>query len=539
MTKPKRTRLLVVDDQPINIQTLNQIFQADHEMFMAMSGQQALDFCRNHVQPDLILLDVVMPEMDGLEVCRRLKDNPATARIPVVFVTARGEIEAESAGLALGAVDYLVKPINPMLARQRIRNLLERERLRKEVEAQRDHLEEMVQARTAALSIAKEAAEAANRAKTTFLANMSHELRTPLNGIMGFTALVKRRQTDPKLLDQLGKVEKASQHLLSIINDILDISRIEAERLMLDRIPFRPADVLEKITHLILPQAAAKGLELVVQSDPALAGMTLLGDPLRLEQVLLNLLGNAVKFTGSGTLAINISIGRDTADTTVLRFEVRDTGIGISAADQKRIFRPFEQVDSSMTRSYGGTGLGLPISRRLVQLMDGEIGVNSTPGQGSTFWFLVAFAKTAPLLPAAAEPELLRAETTIKTLHNGKRVLLAEDEPINQEVLRALLEEAGLTVDLAENGVVATERARDNDYALILMDVQMPQMGGVEATRVIRQLPQRALTPILAMTASAFDEDRQLCLDIGMNDFITKPIDAERLFQTMLKWLPS
>lgn len=539
MTKPKRTRLLVVDDQPINIQTLNQMFQAEHEMFMAMSGQQALDFCRNHALPDLILLDVVMPGMDGLEVCRRLKGDPATARIPVVFVTSRGEIEAESAGLALGAVDYLIKPINPMLARQRIHNLLERERLRKEVEAQRDHLEDMVQARTAALSIAKEAAEAANRAKTIFLANMSHELRTPLNGIMGFTALVKRRQTDPKLLDQLGKVEKASEHLLSIINDILDISRIEAERLMLDRIPFRPADVLEKVTHLILPQAAAKGLELVVEPAPALAGMTLLGDPLRLEQVLLNLLSNAVKFTATGTVAIGVGISHDTADAAMLRFEVRDTGIGISAADQKRIFRPFEQVDSSMTRNYGGTGLGLPISRRLVQLMDGDIRVNSTPGQGSTFWFLATFAKAASMPPTVAEAELHGAETLIRTLHSGKRVLLVEDEPINQEVSRALLEEAGLNVDLAENGVVAMELARDHDYALILMDLQMPQMTGVEATQAIRRFPQRALTPILAMTASAFDEDRQLCLDAGMNDFITKPIDAERLFQTMLKWLPS
>lgn len=538
MTKPKRTRLLVVDDQPINIQTLNQMFQSEHEMFMATSGQQALDFCRKHA-PDLILLDVVMAGMDGLEVCRRLKDDPLTARIPVVFVTSRGEIEAESAGLALGAVDYLIKPINPMLARQRIQNLLERERLRKEVEAQRDHLEDLVQARTAALSIAKEVAETANRAKTAFLANMSHELRTPLNGIMGFTALVKRHQTDPKLLNQLGKVEKASQHLLSIINDILDISRIEADRLMLDRIPFRPGDVLEKTTQLILPQAAAKGLELTVESDPALARLALLGDPLRLEQVLLNLLGNAVKFTAAGTLTVGAGISRDTANATVLRFEVRDTGIGISAADQKRIFRPFEQVDSSMTRRYGGTGLGLPISRRLVQLMDGDIGVNSTPGQGSTFWFLATFAKTAPLPPVAVEAELHCAEALIKTLHNGKRVLLVEDEPINQDVSRALLEEAGLRVDLAENGLVATELAHDRDYALILMDLQMPQMGGVEAAQAIRQLPRHALTPILAMTASAFDEDSPLCLSAGMNDFITKPVDAEKLFRTMLKWLPS
>lgn len=399
-----RPRLLAADDQPINLQTLYQILHTDHEVFMATDGQQVLDFCRNNAPPDLILLDIVMPGMDGLEVCRRLKTDAATADIPVIFVTARTDMDAEAAGLALGAADYLSKPVNPAIARQRIHNLLERESLRKEIEAQRDHLEELVESRTAALAIAKEAAESANHAKTIFLANMSHELHTPLNGIMGFTGLALGRATDPKLKEYLTKVGTAAENLLTLINGILDISRIEAERLALEHSIFRLDDILQNIANLMGPQAAAKGLALHIDAPPELANRMLQGDPLRLGQILLNLTGNGVKFTAAGSVAVRVVLVKETANSVALRFEIQDTGIGIASSDQKRIFSAFEQVDGSMTRQYGGTGLGLAISKRLAQMMGGEIGIESVPGQGSTFWFTVTLDK-AGIAVNAAIPE--------------------------------------------------------------------------------------------------------------------------------------
>jgi signal transduction histidine kinase/CheY-like chemotaxis protein len=405
------------------------------------------------------------------------------------------------------------------------------------LQAQRDHLEETVEQRTQALTIAKEAAEAANRAKSTFLANMSHELRTPMNGIMGMTSLALRRAADPKLRDQLGKVELASQHLLSVINDILDISKIEAERMTLEQIDFRLGDCVANLENLIGPKASEKGLRLQVDLPPELASLPLQGDPLRLGQILINLAGNAVKFTAAGTISLQIRCVAEQAGRVVMRFEVRDTGIGIPAAEQQRLFNAFEQADSSMTRKYGGSGLGLAISKRLVSLMGGEIGVDSQPGSGSCFWFTACFQKVAHAVSPAPTFAGQSAEARLRQEHSGARLLLAEDEPINREVALSLLEETGLEVDLAEDGEQALRMARDRQYDLILMDMQMPHLNGVAATRAIRKLPGYQDVPILAMTANAYDEDRQTCFDAGMNDHISKPVDPEVMYETLLRWL--
>jgi signal transduction histidine kinase/ActR/RegA family two-component response regulator len=406
-----------------------------------------------------------------------------------------------------------------------------------ELTSYKDHLEQLVYERTTALSLAKEAAEAASRAKSSFLANMSHELRTPMNAIMGMTGLALRRAEDPKLIDQLGKIDNASRHLLAVINDILDISKIEADRLTVEQTDFKLGTVLENLTSLIGHKVAEKQLHFHIDQDPALAGIILRGDPLRLGQILLNLTGNALKFTDRGGITVRCQLMKETSHDVLLRFEVEDSGIGIAPEDQQRLFTAFEQADGSMTRKYGGTGLGLAISKRLTSLMGGDIGVMSHPDTGSTFWFTSRLGKTEGTFLPAPGIEPLTAEARLQAKYAGTRILLAEDESINQEVSRAMLEGAGLEVDLAEDGAQAVDMAKRTHYALILMDMQMPHLNGIDATKVIRTLPDYATTPILAMTANAFDEDRQVCLNAGMNDHISKPVEPEKLFETLLRWL--
>ena len=387
------------------------------------------------------------------------------------------------------------------------------------------------------LADARDAAEAASCAKSMFLANMSHELRTPMNAIMGMTGLALRKAQDPGLVSRLKTIDTASQHLLAVINDILDISRIEAERLTLEDIHFKLGTVLEDMVSLNNHKIAEKHLGFHIEQDPALAHLVVSGDPLRLGQILINLVGNAVKFTERGQITLAIQLIEKSSADVLLRFAVTDTGIGISPEDQARLFKAFEQADGSMTRKYGGTGLGLAISKRLALLMGGDIGVTSLPGAGSTFWFTVRLGLVAETVPAPAVSRERTFEDRLVAEYTGTYILLAEDEPVNQEVARSMLEDAGLAVDVAEDGEQAVTMAENTRYDLILMDMQMPKLNGVAAAQAIRALPGYAATPILAMTANAFDEDRRICLDAGMNDHIGKPVQPEKLFELLLKWL--
>ena len=382
-----------------------------------------------------------------------------------------------------------------------------------------------------------EKAEAANRAKTAFLSNMSHEIRTPLNAVIGMTSLLLRRVTKSENVETLIAIKHAGQHLLGLINDILDYSKIDAGKLELSLTDFDVRGAVEMARSNVAGLAATKGLSLTVEVNEDIP-LWAHGDPLRIRQCLLNYLNNAIKFTERGSVSLRVIKAGESADGVVVRFEVIDTGLGVPSAMSQRLFADFEQADASISRKYGGTGLGLAITKRLALMMGGDVGFESEPGNGSRFWFMAVLGRASEQSRVSPSvQDVKEVERQLKTDFYGARILLAEDNLINQQVVLGMLAEVGLTASVVPNGSLAVEASRTAVFDLILMDMQMPEMDGLEATQAIRLLPNGRTVPIVAMTANAFIEDRQNCLAAGMNDHLAKPILPETLYEVLLKWL--
>ena len=416
------------------------------------------------------------------------------------------------------------------------RDITGEKRIEQELARHRLQLESLVDERTRELELAKDAAESASRAKSAFLAHMSHEIRTPLNAVLGMAHIMRREGASAQQVEQLDKIDSAAQHLLGVINDILDLSKIEAEKFLLEDGEFTLDGVVSGVASMLNDKVNAKGLrlELNVESLPCLVR----GDATRFTQALLNLASNAVKFTEKGTVTLGLRVVERRDGRLRVRAEVRDSGVGVPADVLPKLFGAFEQGDASNTRKYGGTGLGLAITRRLAELMGGEAGASSVHGAGSTFWFTAWLGVGRPVHGSApASADATRVDVLVRREFPGAEVLLVEDEPVNQEVAKLFLMDVGLDVTIAGNGAVAVDILKERGFDLILMDMQMPEMDGLEATRHIRRIPGRESIPIVAMTANAFAEDRAHCIEAGMDDFLSKPVEPERLFGTILKWL--
>ena len=377
-----------------------------------------------------------------------------------------------------------------------------------------------------------ETANIASLAKSRFLANMSHEIRTPLSAISGMAKLIQMEPLSGTQADRMKKLEASVLHLSSTINDILDLSKIEAGKLVLDEVPVNMHDLVTQVVQMILHRTEAKGLHLSAQVEKMPPG--LMGDPTRLTQALLNFAGNAVKFTKMGSISIAASVVEDGLDSALVKLEVQDTGPGIAAETIATLFQPFVQADASMTRQYGGTGLGLAISKHFAVAMGGAIGMHSELGVGSIFWFTARLRKSVRTAKYVPDKPIEDAAITLRRDYSGRRVLLAEDDDFNREIGEIILQEVGLLVDLAVDGQEAVDMALNNHYDLVLMDMQMPKVDGLEATRRIRAAAVHPVS-IVAMTANAFIEDRVNCLEAGMNEFITKPVDPTKLYQVILR----
>ncbi|MEB3231846.1 MAG: response regulator [Leptolyngbyaceae bacterium] len=510
-----RPKILIVDDSAENLLVLMEILQTDYAVITAKNGEKALQLAAKEPVPDLIVLDVVMPDMDGYEVCKQLKQNPLTQNIPVIFGTALNEAGNEAQGFELGAVDYITKPFRGPVVKARLKSHLAMQRLNQELKQTNQALAE------------------ATRLKDEFLANMSHELRTPLNVILGTMEALQEEILGPINERQLKAVlmtETSASHLLRLINDILDIAKIGSGEITLEYGSVNVKQLCSSSLTFVKQQACKKSIQLVSEIPPNLSDLSV--DEVRMRQVLINLLTNAVKFTPEGgkvTLAVS-GLSATEKTPASLRFAVTDTGIGIAPENIPKLFKPFVQIDSALNRQQTGTGLGLALVKQIVELHGGQVGLTSELGAGSCFTVDLPYETTM-----SSAPQSLLGTTTASTQPRQSRamsaplVLLAEDESANVETFSTYLEAKRYRLLLARNGQEAITLACSEHPDIILMDIQMPGMDGLEAIQQIRQQETLRQVPIIAVTALTMDGDRERCLEAGANEYMAKPVKLKQL----------
>ncbi len=523
--QPEEFTILVVDDMPPNLHLLCSILENEgYVTIFTNRGKQALELVKQ-ANPDLILLDLMMPEMNGLEVCEYLKSDPNTRDIPVIFLTGSNEKNNLLTAFQIGAVDYITKPfINEELL-ARVHTHL---KLKKSNSQLKQTLSELIEARDLALESVQ--------IKTRFLANMSHEIRTPMNALLGLTEVLKTTNLNSQQSECVNMIQSSSNQLLSLVNDLLDFSKLEAGAMRIESLAFELNSVIEDVKNMLIHQANIKGLKLCFNIDDNLQ-LNLLGDAYRLRQILINLINNAIKFTpvGKVNIAVKLSEILPTDSEIMLEFSITDTGIGISEEDQVKLFKSFSQVDGSITRKYGGTGLGLSICKQLVELMNGTIGCISEVGKGAKFWFNIPF-KLGNTAPNVISPITTERKSPIFT--NKIKILLVEDNLTNQKVISMQLQHLGYEADCVNNGQEALDKLETFNYDIMFLDGQMPVLDGYQTMEQLRDNEgEKHHQIVIGLTANAGIAEKQKCLDYGMDDYLSKPVLIQDLSNMIDKWM--